>query len=286
MGPSRSSVKYLALVYRRRGLNPLPADVYQKRPILPWGKYRDEMLEDEHVDAWNALNIQIPLGKRWNLLVVDCDGEKAVNEWRIRSERMGGYPVTWEVTTPRGGLHVYFALRESKVVPNKTVIWDGGEKHSAIEVLGDGALITAPPSKRIVKGEERYYKFLPGHGLPNVKQLPVAPDWLWKRLEAKPVYKSKSQGRVIEAPPGGWAALAQSWGLKLAGREGSTGWIPCYRAGKEEQFASASLSAKTGNYVENGSRDWISIWDLGVLLGVGRDWKEVKDKYAKAHFGP
>lgn len=197
---------------------------------------------------------------------------------------MGGYPKTWEVATPRGGLHVYFAMKEPNEIPKKTVVWTDGEKHSAIEVLGDGALITMPPSKRIVDGHEKFYEFLPGKSIFDVSFVPDVPDWVWKRVKDKQEVKRKTQGRLVDAPVGGWVGLAQSWGLKIAGPEGSTGWVPCYRVEKMETHPSASISAWSGNYVKDGLKQWISIWDLGVLLGAGRDWKEVKDKHANSTF--
>lgn len=272
------------------GLNALPSNPSLRRPELPeslfgrnrwaWSRYQERLIEPDIVAAWSAPNIQIVLGDPWGLAVVDCDGEDAEALWlRMLEDGDNEHAPTWKVRTGGGGLHTYFRTGDYSP-PKETILWKGADKHSQIEILGTGALAIAPPSTHYRTNKP--YAWVDRCSPDDIAIPSLMPTWLTERCQLigeQKKLRRPAPSATSTKDSDGYVALAVSWGLKLAGGASAKGWIPCYRAGRDEGRPSAAISTRSGNYSECGSAAVLSIWDLGVLLGVGPTWQSVKDTY-------
>lgn len=296
--------------YRELGLSPLPSRRDAKRPDLEsfaefWGRPLPASLFEP--DTWRATNIQIMTGAKTGssvkILVVDCDGEEAIARWKAILGRHGhDADRSWVAVTGSGGLHTYFLLPDGIDACPSGMIWglwdtwgDDGKgrwaKHKEIRILGDNALVVAPPSIHVETG--RRYEFA---GLSSPRRVPLpepAPDWLlaMPRLSAprfgeppkadpprptayRPTGNSYSRAEVIAAIPNK-VALAAEWGLKFARAEPNQNrWVPCHAIGRDDRTPSASFHADDGTYQDRKDLRSISLFDLGVELRRFADWKD------------
>jgi hypothetical protein len=109
-------------------------------------------------------NVGVVTGRTSGLVVLDVDGDTGIDSLR-NLERL---PATASVTTPRGGLHLYFQH------PGIEVRNSAGQLGAGLDVRGDGGYVLAPPSQ--IAG--RHYT--PSDRAP----LASMPEWLLERLSA------------------------------------------------------------------------------------------------------
>jgi hypothetical protein len=103
---------------------------------------------------WPQANIGVATGRR--LLVLDVDGDPAVESLRRLERKHGELPATASVRTGRaGGEHRYYRLPDGVVVRNAS----GKTLGEGLDVRGDGGYVCAPPS---VHATGRRYERLPG----------------------------------------------------------------------------------------------------------------------------
>lgn len=164
-------------------------------------------------------------------------------------------------------------------------IWndDGSPaKGDKVELKGDGALIVAPPSIHTKTGQP--YRFVNGGPDSDVAIEPL-PAWVHgqgnrirKKWESRP---KRAVNRIfVERREVSWddkdsvldaidpISVASDWGLRLAGgRANSAGWVRFYRD-DDDRNPSASVHRTTGQYWDNRIGQAISLFDLGVKLGV------------------
>jgi Bifunctional DNA primase/polymerase, N-terminal len=276
-----------AMFYRSRGFQPLPSRPNKKQPMCCYGDYWESSAPDDLFDEFETTNIQVICGRHWRLLVIDLDGEAAREQWLT----MGKTPTTWTTRSGDGGWHLWFMLPEN--YPDKlrkAFLWKGEEKHQAIERLCDHSLIMAPPSIHPKTGER--YKFVSDARSPKRLPMPAnCPAWILslKPLEApKPEFilppsapkriaidmqRRFDRQEVIEAITDK-VSVARSWGLKTTGRPSKRGWQPCHAIGRKDERASAAMHIESGQYVDMGSGVRMSIFDVGVALGIYADWHE------------
>ena len=144
-------------------------------------------------------NIGLATGIPSNVFVVDLDLDPDKDKdgprvWATLEKQKGKAPETYTVQTPRGGLHLYFAM------PDAHPIQSGTDKlGEGIDIRGDGGYVVAPPST--VDGKS--YRVL------NAAMPARPPGWLIEMLRTKPAEKtctivdSESNPRVtsaVEAP--------------------------------------------------------------------------------------
>jgi hypothetical protein len=279
--------RFCAGLYRDMGFNPLPSRPGAKRPALrKFSRLRDEGIPPRFLERWWTPNVQICLGVRWGLCVLDLDGSIAVQTWRTWAA-VRGVPPTWAVQhDPAGGMHLWFSVPASiDSIPFKSVLWQLPHvKHASIELLGDRNLVMAPPSVHPTTGQP--YRWLPGLGPGTLHNPAPLPLWLLDLIPARPVPEILLMplARPTLAPVGRYdrsevrdairdkLSLAVSWGLRLAGQGANdAGWISCRAVGRPDEHPSASFSPDSGSYWEPGKKV-ISLFDLGVLLGAYTDW--------------
>lgn len=296
-----TSLQSAAWFYRAMGWNPLPSCRLTRHPVASYADLWDTPIEPTVIEHWPhdiAENIQLMTGTRWGLVVIDLDGSGAMDAWRSLT-LYRPMPRTWMVCTGAGGLHLYFrtdADSESRiaggVIPHVS-LWKGVEAHEAVEVLGDRCLVTAPPSLHHRTGEP--YIWLIGPSLEMPRPAPL-PDWLCARAielggDMMRGYRPASC-RITppeSAPRKGLhfdrtavlkairdkIALVRSWGLRITGKRPTCkGWVSCRSIHRPDKHPSCGFHTGSGYYCEPAERLRLSLFDVGVALGVFRCWTE------------
>ncbi len=143
---SRKELEVFIDFYRKQGFNFIPIAYGEKRPIVKWEQYEQQLATEQEIQEWflksaGMLNIAIVCGKiSENLVVVDFDTgtvQKAVKE----AEKVFGkniFTQTFVVQTSRG-VHVY--LRSKWPFPSFRM------NDVDIHVQCEGTYVLAPPSK-------------------------------------------------------------------------------------------------------------------------------------------
>lgn len=290
-GPSEKRAAEWARRYHARGLNPLPSRALDGR-IRPWlstyRDLRDDGIKPEVLRNWRCNCIQLALGARWGLVVVDLDGPDAREVWR----EMTLYrttPATWEVEhDPEGGKHLWFSVpRDAEPYPTKVQLWElEGAKHVGIEFLGDRSLIVAPPSVSPKSGNQ--YDFREGHTPRDIDNPAPLPAWLdrmvrdavKKPLPLPPAPKAPARAprkwglptvdvaEVLDAVRGGLGLeVAQKLGVRVVGQPGAKGWAPARSIWREDSNPSAAV-ALDGSYWESTLPKPIHLTRLPMVLGL------------------
>jgi hypothetical protein len=304
-----------ALFFRDRGYNPLPARSDRKSPMLAsFTEFWSQPVPQEVYADWAAENVQVMCGARWKLCVVDCDGDQAHNVFRAMKrhhdpDQVGPY-ATWTARTGGGGWHFWFTLPDHvKTCESRRVwgLWDtwGGSTHQGdwahhreIRLLGDGALVVAPPSLHV---ETRVpYAWITGRGPDELPEPGPVPAWVLDLPVASPCRGAPSAppGPLPAPPPesplrpaGGLyerdevlhaikdkIALARRWGLRIASpRPNAKGWVACHAIGREDKSPSASISESSGVYCDLAQGVRLSLFDLAAALGAYPDWQAAKN---------
>lgn len=267
----------MAGFYRARGFNPLPSRMDEKRPMLKFADLWEKPLSKEEFERFETTNVQLMTGRAWGLLVVDLDGPEAVGKFFS----MGPLPRTWVSHSGGGGRHVWFSIpRAGRPLP-KVFLWRGEAKHEAIERLCDKSLVMAPPSIHPATG--RRYKWLDKRNSPHGVGKPAdCPAWV---LNLAPVPSPGAMSpNLVETGPGrdsrpriDWReavgrldvpSLVRAWGIKTVGSPRSSGWQPCHAFGREDEHPSAAIHVESGYYVDSGSGERMSLFDLAAATGA------------------
>ena len=125
-----------------------------KRPLIKWGNFKSHPGVDV-VAGWaarpvfGAANLGIITGLS-GVTVVDCDTPGCLFKLY---DLFGETPIV--VTTPSGGLHLYFRSSGERCGPFRVGDIKGDFK-------GHGGFVVGPPSGRILAGQQRAYRFLEG----------------------------------------------------------------------------------------------------------------------------
>lgn len=284
-------------LYRERGFNPLPSRPDAKRPCCRYADYWSAPAPASLFERFPTTNVQVICGRAWRLLVIDLDGEEAINRWA----GMGSTPRTWISHSGAGGRHLWFRLPADYPKPlSKAFLWKSKAKHTAIERLCDNSLVMAPPSIHPKTGKR--YRFISKERSPLGLAIPAeCPDWVLRlgsvgRLTVDWVYPDHDRKEASFTPrrlaPNSQAsspnfdrakvldsirdkiALARSWGVRVAGRPSPKGWVPVHAINREDTHASAAIHIQSGHYVDRGSGVKLSLFDLGAELGIYSDWRE------------
>lgn len=152
-----------------------------KRPLTEHG-FKDASADPAVVANWRkqfpGANVGMPTGAVSGIDVLDLDvkdgrdGRKTLADLEAIHGAITNAPM---VSTPSGGLHVYFQHRDG--------MRNAAERLPGVDVRGDGGYVVTPPST--IGGKA--YEWV--HGLdPSLLAPPPWPEWLVKALEkAKPV---------------------------------------------------------------------------------------------------
>lgn len=259
-----------AAFYRGRGFQPLPSRTDDKRPMCTFAEWWDTPAPANLFEQYRTTNIQVMTGRAWRLLVIDLDGAEARVRWQ---ELAAGRAVpTWITHSGGDGLHLWYRLPADYGRPlPKVFLWRGEQGHSGIERLCDRSLVMAPPSIHPKTGQR--YRFLSRASSPARLPLPAdCPAWVLRL--APPERPGRARPPRLTQPVGNIPSLVRSWGVRLAGNPGRTGWIPCHAIDREDAHPSAAIHAETGYYVDHGSGQRMGLVDLSLRLGIYRDVRE------------
>lgn len=280
-----------AELYLSRGFSVLPSMPSEKRPMVKYADYWEARAPSSLLDENPTTNLQLILGRFHRVLVVDVDKPEAQAEWRRWPQK----PRTWVTHSGGDGQHWWFRLPKDYPTPLPYArLWQGDAKHTAIERLCDRSLIVIPPSIHPETGER--YRFLYKHDPKTISAPAMCPQWILdkpplvdpsSRPEWTPETRRKApvalSGRhhaaedVLDAIPDK-VALAQSWGLRIAGtRPSPTGWMSCRAFDREDERPSAAIHVRDGNYVDRGSNLSLSFFYLGMAMGQFGSYVEAVD---------
>jgi len=249
MNPDIARVIRCADFYRRRGYQPLPSRSDGRAPaLLSYAELWDSPLSKEAFDAQATLNIQLMCGVRWNLIVVDLDGEAARKAFIHLWSTNGETKFTWEVQTPSGGRHLWFRPRIDRASCASGRIWGlwdtaGGKEgtggwmpHTGIEILGDKHLVTVPPSRR-----GRPYRWVDGLSPRQLPEPAILPAWIddMPRLPQK-LPLVPPPGRCLVGPEGVHGELPGP--PPGGGTKGSSATWDGVRYGREDVIAAIHRS--------------------------------------------
>ena len=142
-----SETEKAALWYASLGLKVFPCKA-DKSPFVRW---KDEMSSEAgQIKLWwqthPSAMIGLPCGSANGIVVLDIDVKGAVNGFESLNTK--GFEIprdTFSVTTPTGGMHYYFKLRNGEIIRNSV-----GKIGQGVDVRGEGGYVIAPPSVNAV----------------------------------------------------------------------------------------------------------------------------------------
>lgn len=322
--PDFSRAKRCVDHYRSLGLCPLPSRMDIKGPMLPTyaEHYGPTPVPESAYADWRTTNVQIITGAKSptpaKIVVVDCDGPKAHDVWKAMCAANNYTPNgAWVCRTGSGGHHYYFSLPSAESCPGGMLwgIWDtwgdNGKgkwlRHEEVRLLGDRALVIAPPSIHVETGSPYSFDSLAN---PNKIRLPVeAPAWLLAmpllatprcyseppRPPVAPPRPARTSDRwytrdeVLDAIGGRKLAEAKTWGLVTkSDMPNPSGWVVCWVPGREDprhSNPSGSFNFRDGTLQDRKDLSTISLFDLGVLLGRYSTWQECRDELGDRYVG-
>lgn len=166
---------------------------YRGFPCVPGGKVPLVTGWVQHASA-DAAQIELWLEQypnaNWGistdgLLVIDCDpGAEHWPQDEQQARELAATPVI--VTTPRGGRHYYFRQPEGGQYRNT----QDGQLGEHVDTRANGGYVAVPPSK--INGTP--YRWATGEIDVGPGDLPIAPQWVLKKLDAAKRKERKPQG--------------------------------------------------------------------------------------------
>jgi hypothetical protein len=289
--------------YRAMGYNPLPSSSYKKQPKVAFRRVCgwDQIGPDSWLDI-PTVNIQVMTGVPWRLAAIDLDGPTAVALWESWT-LYRPVPPTWRVASdPAKGMHVWFTLPDSVESCPKRFLWRlEGEKHAAIEVIGDRSLITAPPSRHVRTG--RRYRFLPGSSPRSVPRPAEMPGWLVEKCSAPAVELFPRAPVTLPAPAAGCrarylsrdvlaaipdkGAVAKSFDLRIVGDgPNHDGWLECRAIGRDDHTPSASFNIRSGFYIDHRDGVKLGLFEVAVATGHAPSWIDAMNMLGDHYSAP
>jgi hypothetical protein len=144
------------------GFNVLPALPGTKKPIGEWKRWQTEQVVERDVREWfgsRHRNLWVAAGPVSKLVVLDCDSEAAIEQWR---ERLGDVlDRTARVQTSKGQ-HFWFRLPEG--------VGAADDRNGEDWTLRRRGGVVAPPS---VHKSGHVYEWVEGHGLDSLQDAPA-----------------------------------------------------------------------------------------------------------------
>lgn len=138
-----------ALEYEKKGMSVIPVS-FDKKPLIKWEGHQKVRATPDIIQKWwekyPKANIGIVTGSISNLLVIDCDTAEAIQ--RIQDVIPDSLSVPCE-TTPRGGMHFFFAHSEGFV--NRARVLEG------IDIRTSGGYVAVAPS---VNGNGKHWEWV------------------------------------------------------------------------------------------------------------------------------
>lgn len=160
-----------ALSYARLGLACFPVAEDGRSPLIKGGCHAASKDPDRLAEMFRRhCNVAIATGAASRVMVLDVDtkGSDGRTTLAALEDQYGTLPETWEVSTPSGGSHIYFALPAASH-RNRVGFAPG------LDVRTSGGSVCAPPSRRV----DGVYSWKRS---PKACVLAPVPDWLFNLI--------------------------------------------------------------------------------------------------------
>ena len=163
-----SAARGEAAAYYRRGLAPIPTKPGTKEPdLLELAPYLERRATGEELKAWTWRGVGIVTGPVSDVIVLDVDGPEGRAELK-----KNGHPPTPMVSTPSGGLHLYFRHPGLEVRTGIRVA-------PGMDVKAAGGYVVAPPT---LGANGKPYEWIVS---PDDDEFAECPAWLLHLLERR-----------------------------------------------------------------------------------------------------
>ncbi len=143
MSKEFSDLHETARQYALAGIPVFPCREGGKTPATPRG-FQDATTDLDQIDAWWTENPQYNIAiepERVGWCVIDPDGSVGEQSWASLVAQHGAPPHTFEVSTPRGGRHIYFKGSLPGTVGTPTA-----GLANKVDTRGRGSYVLVPPS--------------------------------------------------------------------------------------------------------------------------------------------
>lgn len=210
-----------ALDYLVRGWNIIPLRQDKRPALTSWQEFQSRRVTEAEARAWfsrPANNIGVVTGEVSGLVVVDLDGDSAVQAVRER----GGLPPTPCVITGKG--YHYYLAHPGRPVANAA----GLAGVAGLDIRGDGGYVVAPPS---VHPSGRRYRWARGRSPGDLPPAPC-PEWLLDLLADR-----GRRGRETARGPG---------------KTQEPGWVEELLAGVPEGMRDDACTRLAGHFLGKG----------------------------------
>lgn len=181
-----NQIKEAALYWAKQGFPVFPCSPDNKRPLVATGfkaATTDAQTIEQWWSHWPAAMIGVPTGEASGIAVVDVDVHGEVNAMPWYEEHKASFVDAPIVTTPSGGLHIYFIADGTKNSASKIA--------RGVDTRGDGGYVCVPPS---VTTEGTYYGWHNPIDLFPPRRMPA---WVAEKLAAREPAKEPAE---ISAP--------------------------------------------------------------------------------------
>jgi hypothetical protein len=265
--------------YQRLGMAVLPLVRGGKRPhrMLPRdGGVHHASRSPQQADWWwrqdPAANVGVATGQVSRLLVIDLDVKGDHDGIAGFGAFLGAYdmplqvpPGCW-VRTPSGGAHIWLRTPPDFAVPERPGILPG------VDIKGDGGLVVAPPSMKLLGSVPRQGDPNSGAGVPVPYEwngcpgcrTGTVPPWMWEWLAW-----SKAQGHA-SGNGNGDGSLGE--GPDLDGMLESG--VPVGERNRELYRLACSLYRKLGSSSPRVAQEVHKVWEKGSTADF--PWTEVQ----------
>ncbi len=246
-----------ALGYASLGRSVIPLAPGGKLPPsgFSWKRYQSERATPDRIHRWwqrdPTFNVGIVTGQISGIVIIDIDPRHGGLDTMAMLAATLGLPVTPEVATPTGGIHLWYLHPGPGIkIPNSAGKATSGMDMPGVDVRGDGGLVVSPPSVR----PEGTYTWC--EWLCELAPLPEALlDQMIERAQPQP------------APRSGWRA-------RVHVRSTST-----YATKAAERELAALASVEAGQCHQELTR---SAYRLGQLAHLGLDETRIISQLADA----
>lgn len=189
-----STVAEAAEAYTALGWRIVPVIPNTKRPALTDWTTRN-VTDPDGVTQWfrpdTRFGVGIVTGN--GLTVIDVDGPAGTTSLHHLETRHGQLPETVTVTTPGGGLHLYF-----KTPANHDAATNRSTLGAGIDIRGAGGFVVAPPT---IHPNGRPYQYFNGLDPWTIEPAELDPTWLNLTARPQPV-PPPAPDTVTDSPHG------------------------------------------------------------------------------------
>lgn len=171
-----------ALYYHSLGWSVFPVGK-DKKPLIKWAKYQDELATEEQIRAWATqwpdMNLGVATGALSGLVVLDLDIKHGWSSQKLHEE---GYDLSLTATsrTGNGGEHFFLKHPGGNIRNSEGQLSFG----KGVDIRGDGGFIVLAPSVTAYKDKDNKdvggpYEWL----VPPEDGIADMPDWLLQKIQ-------------------------------------------------------------------------------------------------------